>query len=57
MALAISLLSDQVLDALISGENDFEDLPAVMPRLASSAGVALCHRIRYSTPPGDSRHV
>ncbi|HEY7293363.1 MAG TPA: zinc-binding alcohol dehydrogenase [Vicinamibacterales bacterium] len=57
MAMAISLLSNQVLDVLISGENDFEDLPTVMPRLASSAGVALCHRIRYSTPTGVSRHV
>jgi hypothetical protein len=47
MELALSLLVDDRLDALISGESDFADLPALMPQLASSPGGALCHRIRY----------
>ena len=36
MQLALSLLNDPVLDVLISGESDFDDLPAVMARLATS---------------------
>jgi 2-desacetyl-2-hydroxyethyl bacteriochlorophyllide A dehydrogenase len=48
MALALSLLADAALDALITGESAFEDLPDVMPRLASEPGDTLCHRIRYS---------
>jgi hypothetical protein len=47
MALAVSLLADPRLDALISGESAFEDLPAVLAGLASAPGDALCHRIRY----------
>ena len=47
MQLALSLLSDPVLDVLISGESDFEDLPAVMARLAQAPGDVLCQRIRY----------
>lgn len=45
MRLALSLLMDPSLDALISGESDFESLPDLMPALA--AGETLCHRIRY----------
>lgn len=45
MALALSLLRDAALDALFTGESDFESLPEVMPSVA--AGSALCHRIRY----------
>jgi len=45
LALALALLTDPRLDALISGESPFETLPEWMPRLA--AGDALCHRIRY----------
>jgi 2-desacetyl-2-hydroxyethyl bacteriochlorophyllide A dehydrogenase len=47
MALAISLLADSSLDALITGESAFDDLPEVMARLARAPGDALCHRIRY----------
>jgi threonine dehydrogenase-like Zn-dependent dehydrogenase len=47
MALALNLLSHAELDALITGESRFDDLPAVMASLASSPGDALCHRIRY----------
>jgi threonine dehydrogenase-like Zn-dependent dehydrogenase len=47
MALALDLLAHDELDALITGESPFDDLPAVMASLASSPGDALCHRIRY----------
>ena len=47
MQLALSLLTDPALDVLITGESDFEDLPAVMARLAEAPGDALCQRIRY----------
>lgn len=49
MELALSLLADDRLDVLISGESDFFDLPAVMPQLLGAAGTTLCHRIRYPT--------
>lgn len=48
LALALDLLADPALDALITGESGFEELPEVMPRLASGELPALCHRIRYS---------
>ncbi len=47
MALALTLLRAPALDVLISGESAFDDLPVVMPALASGARDALCHRIRY----------
>ncbi|MEU6243915.1 dehydrogenase [Streptomyces sp. NPDC047024] len=47
MALALDLLADPALDALVTGESDFEELPGLMPRLASGELPALCHRIRY----------
>jgi 2-desacetyl-2-hydroxyethyl bacteriochlorophyllide A dehydrogenase len=47
LQLALSMLADSALDALISGESGFDDLPAVMAQLASAPGDALCHRIRY----------
>jgi threonine dehydrogenase-like Zn-dependent dehydrogenase len=45
--LAISLLQDPALDALISGESRFDDLPEVMRELASGSRDALCHRVVY----------
>ncbi|MEU7968913.1 zinc-binding alcohol dehydrogenase [Streptomyces sp. NPDC049097] len=48
LALALDLLADPALDALITGESGFEELPEVMLRLASGELPALCHRIRYS---------
>ena len=45
LALALELLADDSLDALVSGESAFIDLPDTLPALA--AGDALCHRIRY----------
>jgi len=47
LELALSLLEDPVLDRLISGEDDFQDLPAIMARLARDPAGTLCHRIRY----------
>lgn len=47
MRLALSMLADPVLDALITGESDFAMLPAVLARLAAAPGDTLCHRIRY----------
>ena len=44
---AIALLADERLDVLVSGESSFEELPELMPRLASGEIDALCHRIRY----------
>ena len=48
LALALDLLADPRLDALVTGESAFEELPEVMPRLASGAIPALCHRVRYT---------
>jgi hypothetical protein len=50
MRLALELLRDPSLDALISGESPFAELPAVMARLARDPGDTLCHRIRYPEP-------
>ncbi|MEU8650756.1 zinc-binding alcohol dehydrogenase [Streptomyces sp. NPDC048737] len=47
LALALELLADPALDALVTGESAFDELPEVMPRLASGAIPALCHRVRY----------
>jgi len=48
MQLALSLLTDPVLDCLITGESDFDDLPRVMETVAESNSDTICHRIRYS---------
>jgi threonine dehydrogenase-like Zn-dependent dehydrogenase len=47
MRLALALLAHPELDALISGESPFDDLPAVLARLATAPGYTLCHRIVY----------
>jgi hypothetical protein len=52
MQLALTLLDDPALDALITGEDDFEMLPDVMATLARCPGDTLCHRIRYSGRTG-----
>jgi hypothetical protein len=52
MTLALSLLTDPVLDRLITGEDPFERLPEVQARLAGDPGDTLMHRIRYE--PGDT---
>jgi threonine dehydrogenase-like Zn-dependent dehydrogenase len=48
MGLALSLLKERVLDVIISGEDAFDDLPAVLARLAADPRGTLCHRITYS---------
>ncbi len=48
MQLALASLADPALDALITGESEFEDLPRVMADIAERPGDTLCHRIRYS---------
>ena len=47
LELALRLLADDRLDALISDESPFESLPKVMRNLAQGKMPALCHRIRY----------
>ncbi|WP_432837335.1 zinc-dependent alcohol dehydrogenase [Dactylosporangium sp. CA-092794] len=47
LALALRLLRDPAFDALITGESPFEELPAVLPRLADGTLPALCHLITY----------
>ena len=47
MALALSLLADPALDALITDSAPFAELPAVLARLAAGARETLCHRIDY----------
>lgn len=46
--LALSLLADPALDALVTGASPFDELPSVLARLAASgADGTLCHRIDY----------
>jgi len=47
MALALRLLGDPVLDAVISGESAFESLPTTMAMVARAPDAALCHRVAY----------
>ena len=47
MDLALRLLAHAELDALVSGESRFDELPAVLARLAAAPGYTLCHRIVY----------
>jgi threonine dehydrogenase-like Zn-dependent dehydrogenase len=47
MALALDLLRDAAFDALLTGESHFDELPAVIARLAAGSLPALCHTITY----------
>jgi NADPH:quinone reductase-like Zn-dependent oxidoreductase len=47
LALALELLRDAAFDVLLTGESPFEELPAVMPRLAHGDLPALCHSLTY----------
>jgi 2-desacetyl-2-hydroxyethyl bacteriochlorophyllide A dehydrogenase len=47
MKLALALLRDPVYDALISGEDEFENLPNIMSNITEDRTI-LCHRIRYT---------
>jgi hypothetical protein len=49
MSLALRLLDDPALDVIVTGESPFEELPAVMKRLARDGTGTLCHRIRYAS--------
>ncbi len=48
MALALRLLAEPRLDALITGESPFTELPAVMAALSAAPAGTLCHRLRYT---------
>jgi threonine dehydrogenase-like Zn-dependent dehydrogenase len=48
MALALSFLEDADLDALITGESPFADLPATLERLAADPRDTICHRVTYT---------
>ncbi|WP_148254471.1 zinc-dependent alcohol dehydrogenase [Aidingimonas lacisalsi] len=47
LSLALSMLTDDRLDVLISGESRFRELPEIMPTLSEPDGKTLCHRLRY----------
>lgn len=47
MELALRLLADARYDVLVTGESEFDDMPAVVPTLVSGHGAPLCHRIAY----------
>jgi len=47
LQLALGMLREPVLDAMITGDSPFAMLPEVMAGLAQSPGEALCHRICY----------
>jgi 2-desacetyl-2-hydroxyethyl bacteriochlorophyllide A dehydrogenase len=47
MQLALTMLTESVLDVLITGESDFEELPDTMAQIAEGPANTLCHRIRY----------
>jgi threonine dehydrogenase-like Zn-dependent dehydrogenase len=53
LAIALDLLADPAFDALITGRCDFDDLPAVLPRLAAADPPPLCHLVEYQTTPPD----
>ena len=47
LALALELLRDPAFDVLVTAESRFDELPAVMARLAAGSLPALCHTITY----------
>lgn len=47
LALALDLLTDPILDCLITSESAFEELPDVIARLAGNPDHTICHRIYY----------
>jgi 2-desacetyl-2-hydroxyethyl bacteriochlorophyllide A dehydrogenase len=49
MAVAMRLLADPRFDALVTSEHAFEELPALLPRLADGTLHALCLRLRHPT--------
>ncbi len=53
MALVLRLLADARLDALISGESPFAELPDVLTLLSTAPSGTLCHRIDYTRESAD----
>ena len=57
LAHALGLLADPALDALITGESRFDELPDAMAGLIRRPSGVLCHRIAYaaavSSPPAE----
>lgn len=51
--LAVSLLTDPVFDAFLTGSSPFADLPAVVKELAGGSRDALCHVIEYPAAPSN----
>jgi hypothetical protein len=51
LELALQLLRDPAFDALLTGESPFDQLPAVMARLADGELPALCHTLLYPPAP------
>jgi threonine dehydrogenase-like Zn-dependent dehydrogenase len=47
-ALALDLLRDPYFDSLLSGTSPFQELPALLPRIADGSVPALCHTISYA---------
>ncbi|MDH3420924.1 MAG: zinc-binding alcohol dehydrogenase [Gammaproteobacteria bacterium] len=48
MQLVLRLLGDSRLDALITGESTFEELPDMLESVSHEPGGALCHLINYA---------
>ncbi len=47
LELVLRLLADPALDSLITGQSQFDELPAIMKTLATTPDGTLCHRIVY----------
>jgi threonine dehydrogenase-like Zn-dependent dehydrogenase len=47
MGLALELLAEPALDALLTGETEFARLPEAMPRVLAESADVLCHTVRY----------
>lgn len=47
LELALRLLADDALDALLDGDSRFEDLPQTMAQVTKSDAFVLCHRVVY----------
>jgi NADPH:quinone reductase-like Zn-dependent oxidoreductase len=46
-ALALELLRDAAFDAILTGRSDFDELPTLLPRIASGEQAGLCHVVDY----------
>jgi len=47
MALALDLLAEPALDALLTGDTEFARLAEAMPRILAESADVLCHTVRY----------